>query len=170
MRIAALTVLLCFVSSCTNSDSVDVVRSKNIEVVERFVYEVFGDGQLTVIDEIISPDYVGYWAGWGPTRGREELRQGIAEWRNAFPDWRGSIETIVAESDKVAIRLTSRGTFLGSLGEIEPNQKQVEIAEMAILRLDDGMIVEHWELTDAGSLERQLEIQVPGFGAIAAWQ
>ena len=165
-------VLISFLSCMTGCMSVDPElpdRAKNIEAVERFVYDIFGAGNLDAIDEVISPEYVGYWAGWGETRGRDELRQGIVEWRTAFPDWSGKIETIVTDGDTVVIRLTSKGTFLGPLGDITPNQRTVEIAEMAILRLVDGLVVEHWEMTDGWSLERQLNIRMPDSGARPAW-
>jgi predicted ester cyclase len=145
-------------------------RERSVEIVERFIADIMLAGDLDAIDELVSPDYVAYWAGWGETRGREQLRLEIIAWRHAFPDWSGKIEATVVEGDLVVVRLTAGGTFLGPLGEIEPNRKQVQIAEMAIFRLDNGRIIEHWEMSDVGSLERQLNIKLPDFGTIRAWK
>ena len=169
MQAIATTIFLLATVGCSQLGSESPTPNVNVAVVERFVFEVFGEGNLDVIDEIISPDYVGHWAGWGETRGREALRRAVFEWRTAFPDWAGHINDVVVDGDMVAVRLTSTGTFLGPWGGHEPNQRRVELAEFAIMRIVDGVVLEHWELTDSWSLERQLGIRLPDSEARPAW-
>jgi predicted ester cyclase len=60
-----------------------------------------------------------------------------------FPDVRVEIESMVAEGDLVAVRLTFAGTSATS-GE------RVAWPEMVFTRFSEGKAVESWEVTDTG--------------------
>lgn len=59
-----------------------------------------------------------------------------------FPDFRMSIEDIVAQGDKVAARFIERGTHNGEFMGITPTGRQVTWTEIGILRIEGGKIVE----------------------------
>lgn len=70
-----------------------------------------------------------------------EVRQHFAAMFGAFPDMRVTIEDMVAEGDKVAVRLADHGTLpAGVMGRAE----SVTGTGLAILRVLDGRIVESW--------------------------
>jgi steroid delta-isomerase-like uncharacterized protein len=128
----------------------------NKEVVRRFVVEVVDEGKLELLDEVISPDYLEHTFDPGQAPGREGLRQALVVLRRAFPDFRSTIEEIVAEGEKVAYVAVSRATHQGEFHGIAATGRPIEIEEMHVVRIVDGKIAEHRALYDTFGMMRQL--------------
>ena len=71
-----------------------------------------------------------------------------SEARAAFPDLNVTVEEVMAEGDRVAARVTMRGTHRGEFQGIAPTGKRVEVRAMDMFRISDGKIVEHWGHAD----------------------
>jgi predicted ester cyclase len=82
-------------------------------------------------------------------RGIEARKHIHAVYLTALPDLCDTVEDMFAEGDKVAVRLTSRGTHRGELQGIPPTGKQVTVPGMTINRVADGKITEEWVIVDA---------------------
>ena len=76
--------------------------------------------------------------------------------RGAFPDLEFVAEDMIAEGDKVAARITVRGTHKGPFLDIAPTGKQVSVNAIDIFRFANGKIVEHWGVMDQMSMMQQL--------------
>ena len=76
----------------------------------------------------------------------------------AFPDFSVTIEDAIAEGDRVAVRVTVRGTHQGALMGIPPTGKQIAIKAISMWRVTDGRIVERWESADTLGLMQQLGV------------
>lgn len=61
-----------------------------------------------------------------------------------FPDGLETIDDILAEGDKVAVRHGFRGTQHGRMGPYPPSGKLMTADYMAIYRVAGGLIVEAW--------------------------
>lgn len=83
-------------------------------LVRRFVEDVWNGGQLALLDQIIHPVY--YVPGVG--QGSAAVARNIASFRLAFPDLVWTLEDMVAEGDRVAVRLVLTGTHLGPFRDI----------------------------------------------------
>lgn len=83
---------------------------KNKALVRRFIEEVISNGDLSVAEEILAPDFLFYPPGNSEPMDRDGFQPFIRMFRSAFPDMRDRIEDLIAEEDKVAIRITIRGT------------------------------------------------------------
>ncbi len=79
----------------------------------------------------------------------------------AFPDMQAAIEEMVAEGDKVAIRVNLQGTQKGELMGIPATGKRVTFVATMIDRLSGGQVVEHWEEIDMLGLMQQLGVAPP---------
>lgn len=75
----------------------------------------------------------------------------------AFPDLRIDIDDIIAEDDKVVLRLTFRGTHDGPFRGIEPTGRKISFTAIRIYRAADGKFTESWANQDALGLLRQLK-------------
>ena len=75
----------------------------------------------------------------------------------AFPDWQTTIEDLIAEGDKVVVRITQRGTHQGTFFGLAATGKQVSVTGVAIFRLRYGQIVEEWLITDQLGARQQLD-------------
>ena len=106
----------------------------NKALVRRFFEEVMNKGNVDIVDEIFAPEYVNRHAHPGQTPGPNGVRQLVTNVRRAFPDLVEAPDDLVAEGDRVGLRLTLRGTHLGPFRSVEATGKRVEVMGMAIVR------------------------------------
>lgn len=123
--------------------------------VERYPRAVAA-GEFDVIDEICTEDVVSH-APLGEPRGREALKEYEAPVHEAFPGFDVTIEDIVAEGDRVAMRLTIRGTHEGELMGVPATGSPVEFQNVVFHRMEDGRIAERWVQPDVYGLLEQLD-------------
>lgn len=74
----------------------------------------------------------------------------------AFPDLHVSIDDMVAEGDRVAVRATWQGTHLGEFQTLQPTERHVSFSGMVLWRIVDDKIADRWAYIDTGTLFRQL--------------
>jgi predicted ester cyclase len=74
----------------------------------------------------------------------------------AFPDLHVTIEDMIAEGDKVVVRMTMHGTQQGPLGSIPPTGKQVALSTIDIVHIAGRQIAEEWGIDDRLGLLQQL--------------
>ena len=72
------------------------------------------------------------------------------------------IEDQIAEGDKVVTRLRAVGKHEGELAGIPPSGNDLDIKAIAIHRIENGKLAEHWSAVDSAALLSQLGvIQLP---------
>ena len=132
------------------------MSAANKALVRRIFDEVWNQGNLQVLDEVLDPNYKGEYPS-GPTMtSAEQLKRYIAATRAAFPDLRWAVEDLIAEGDKVVARWTNRGTHQGEWRGIAATGKPVTMSGVSIFRIVNGKIRERWGNTDALGVMRQL--------------
>jgi steroid delta-isomerase-like uncharacterized protein len=131
---------------------------ENKAIVRREHEEIWNSqGNLDAADEIYAPDYIGHDPSLPEDiRGVEAAREFAAMYRSAFPDLEFIIEDQIAEGDKVATRLTIRGTHQGELEGIDPTGNEVEIKGIVFSRIAEGKIAEDWGVFDILGLMQQI--------------
>jgi steroid delta-isomerase-like uncharacterized protein len=83
-------------------------------------------------------------------------KQLLALITRAFPDLHHNIKDMVAEGDKVAVRLNVTGTHKGEFQGIPPSGRKLSLDEMAFLTIIDGRITEGWITSDTMSFMQQI--------------
>ena len=76
----------------------------------------------------------------------------------AIPDMRLDIDDVIAEGEKVLVRLTIRGTHGGDLMGVAPTGRPIEVAVLDLFHVRDGKLAEHWALLDNLGLRRQIGV------------
>lgn len=138
---------------------------QNKAVARRLIEEVFNRGNIDLVDELIAPDFVEHEEmPPGTPAGREGNKAATIMLRSAFPDFKATIDDMVAEGDKVVLRLTWSGTQEGEFMGMPLTGKRFSIPVFDILRIDGGKIVEHWGQMDQMAMMQQLGA-TPGPGA-----
>ena len=134
------------------------MSEENKTLSRRVVEEVLVAGNLDVVDEIISEDYVHHDPAMPEEgHGHESLKEFASMYRLAFPDVHVEIEDMIAEGDRVATRWVASGTHEGELMGISlTGGNRVTVAGTTIDRLVDGQIEETWDYYDALGMMRQL--------------
>ena len=134
---------------------------KNEKLIRRYFEEIWNQGRLEVLDEIISPKYVNHSPGIpNPPAGPDGLKPIVIAIREAFPDLHYEILNLVPARNQVAAHVLMQGTHLGDFFGIAPTGNKINVAQMQIERIDGNQIIEHWRVTDDMSLMKQLGVTV----------
>ena len=131
----------------------------NKALIRRWFEEVWNKGRAEAIDEMFAVDGVANGLSdekGEPLRGPEDFKPFFYKFREAFPDIEVVVEDTVAEGDKVAARCRVRGTHQGDNLGVAATQKPVEFTGIAIVRIENGKIVEAWNNFDFMSMFQQL--------------
>ena len=130
---------------------------QNKELFRRFVEQVFNQGNVALIDELLAPDFVEHEElPPGIPRDREGVKILTIGLRSAFPDFKATIEDMIAEGDKVVVRMNWSGTQNGEFMGIPPTGKSVSFEVIDILRMAGGKYAEHWGLMDTSTMMQQI--------------
>ncbi|MFQ5944520.1 MAG: ester cyclase [Anaerolineales bacterium] len=141
------------------------MSEENKAIARRFFEEVWNQGNLKVVDELLGPDFVASGVPSGIPPHREGFKEFVTMNRAAFPDMNIYIEDQIAEGDLVITRFKIRGTHQGVFAGIPPTNKQVTGTGIGIDRIVDGRIVEAWTNYDEYGMLVQLgAIPAPGEG------
>ena len=134
------------------------MSEENKALINRFVEEVLNGKNLAVVDEIAAEDFAELDPLPGQQQGREGLKQVLAMFFAAFPDFRWTTEEQIAEGDKVVSRFIWSGTHQGDFMGIPSTGRQVTVKGMMIDRIVDGIWTESRILMDNLSMMQQLGV------------
>jgi steroid delta-isomerase-like uncharacterized protein len=98
------------------------------------------------IDEQVAEDFFDHAAG--ARLGPEGVKQHIQGLKSVFPDLHVTIEDILAEGDRVAVRARWQGTHGADFRGIPASGKWVEFTGMVFWRVAEGKILERWASVD----------------------
>lgn len=134
----------------------ETTLESNKTLVHQMQNEIWNKGNLEIVDQLFSDDFVRHFPIGPETRGLDTFREHLISHRAAFPDWSERIELIVADGDLVAVYFASSGTNEGSFQGNVPTGLRISINEMAIFRIAENKIVEQWLIPDLLGLNQQL--------------
>ena len=80
----------------------------------------------------------------------------IAMMRSGFPDIQWTIEDMIKENEKVAVRFTMRGTHQGTFFGVPATGKTIVVQAMNFYRLADDQIIEEFGQPDMLGLLTQI--------------
>ena len=131
-------------------------EQKNKQVVRQF-FELLDRHDTDRIGQLlVSSTNYSFHIGGMPSVDWNEHKGILTSFNNAFPDLHHEIVDMVAEGDKVAIRLNVTGTHKGEFQGIPPTGKKLSLYEMGFITIIDGKITEGWISADTMRLKQQL--------------
>ncbi len=122
------------------------MSAENMDRLKRLLLEGFGQGDMSVLDEVVAEDFVEHQHEL--PQGREGLKDVIRDLRQAFPDLSYTVVRMFEDGDKVRGHFHARGTNEGPFRGRVPSGKVMEIDVIDISRFEDGKMVEHWGVPD----------------------
>ena len=121
---------------------------ENKALVRRFM-QAYNDREMDIFEELVAEDYIDHVF---EQTGRDALKSLFTMAFEGFPDWYEAIEDIIAEGDRVWVRVRATGTHTGDwnlLGaELPATGKSVVLNMVFIWRIADGQLAEGWEVDD----------------------
>jgi steroid delta-isomerase-like uncharacterized protein len=129
---------------------------ENKRVALDFIDRLFVHGDPQAIDELTSDTFTAHTFGPQPV-GRDFLRQALPRVAAGITDPEFRIEDVIAEGDRVAVRLTTSATHTGDFMGMPASGNRYSISEIHIFRIRDGRVSEHWHEFDKSALLAQLK-------------
>ncbi len=132
-------------------------ENENKALVRRWFDEVWNRGRADLIDEMSHRDIAATGLGHGTSesRGTAPFKVFYTNMRETFPDLHVTIEDVVAEGDKVVVRLSVEGTHTGHALAPATGRKAAFTA-IVIARIANGQIVEAWNAIDQLGILHQI--------------
>jgi steroid delta-isomerase-like uncharacterized protein len=133
------------------------VTEESKALMWRITEEIWNNGRLDLIDELIAEDLIDHVQREGlEGTGRARYRASVELARAAFPDYRNPLDVVIAE-DAFAVSYgrftgTHRGDFLG----IPPTGRTIDVPTFGMLRFENGQAVERWGVSDNLAIMQQL--------------
>jgi steroid delta-isomerase-like uncharacterized protein len=130
---------------------------EGIAIVRRFV-EALNKGDEAGLESLVADDFVCHVAGGlaAGAKGPEVWRRRAGALRAAFPDYRITIEDLLADGDQVVMRYRGQGTHRGPLFGANPTNSPVTYTGIMVVRIREGKLVEEWTEYDQLGLMRQI--------------
>lgn len=128
----------------------------NKAVALAFIDRVFVHGDAAAVDELATEDFTAHTFGPQPV-GREMLKAAMPRVAAGIADADFRIDDVIAEGDRVAVRLTSSATHTGTFMGMPASGRRYSIQEIHIFRIRDGRVSEHWHEFDKLALMERLK-------------
>jgi steroid delta-isomerase-like uncharacterized protein len=155
----ALLPFIFLVAVCSCSTSNQIVEDQNKQIIQTYFNEVWNKGNVHVLDELLSPDYINHTPSTpNPPRGAIGLKPIVIAIRKGFPDLHFEIKEIISTPERVVARVVMTGTHTDTLFSIPPTGKHITVNQINIERIENGKIVEHWRVTDELTMMKQLGV------------
>ncbi len=116
----------------------------NKALVRRLFEEAFPSGNPATVRALVAPEIIDHDPMPGQPLGVEGIEYVMTTLLAAQPDLQFTVDDLLAEGDRVAIRWTLRGTSTGPMFGRPPSGQPVEQTAVVIFRLADAKIVERW--------------------------
>ena len=165
--IISLVLILCFMVGCQDKQAMAeleefkaqaALEEANRALAERYI-DAWSKGDAPALKEILSPDFI-HHPRLGVDESLEEAFEGLKERMTMFPDQNLRIQDLIVKGDKFVFRGIFSGTHTGDSEWLPATGKKVEIRGFAIIRVENGRIVEDWGITDLLDLHEQLGYEV----------
>jgi steroid delta-isomerase-like uncharacterized protein len=127
-------------------EEIRAMSEENKALARRYLEEVWDKGNVDLIDELFTTDFVrhGPPAVEGEVRGPEGFKGLVSTYHAGFPDFQVTIDDMIAEGDSVVSRWTVKGTHQGELMGNAPTGNQVTFTGYLFDRISGGKIEEEW--------------------------
>jgi steroid delta-isomerase-like uncharacterized protein len=130
----------------------DKMLEANKQLIRDHYEELVNRKNLAAADHQLAPEFVDLSAPPGTPRGPEAAKQAMHRLHAALPDVWVTLDDVIAEGDRVAVRATWRGTHMGPLFGHPPPGKKVTLTGMVFWRVANGRIVERCATLDLSGL------------------
>jgi steroid delta-isomerase-like uncharacterized protein len=132
---------------------------QNKQLARRLVEEVINQRKMDVIEELFAPGFVEHEVvPPGVPPGPDGVKALFGMVHSAFPNFKATIEHLIAEDGHVALHMNWTGRHEADFMGIPPTGKTISIAVIDIMSITEGKFVAHWGVMDQMALMQQLGV------------
>ena len=130
------------------------------KAIVRRVLEELDRGNHSILTELCTADARLYATGTAEPVSVSGLGPFVEAYFTAFPDYTHRIEDMIAEADRIAVRMVLSGTHKGEFMGLSPTGRRVEYGEILICHFAEGKIADMWVQEDNLWMMRQLGMEL----------
>jgi glyoxylase-like metal-dependent hydrolase (beta-lactamase superfamily II)/predicted ester cyclase len=135
------------------------------EVVKQY-FDALSRRDLDAMASCWAPDGEEHIASQVDAVGPNGVRAYFSELFTAFPDFGLTVQTTVAQDDKVAVHWKATANMTGPLWGLEPTGAHIELEGIDLLTVRDDKIVRNDAVPDGMALARQIGLVPPAGSAL----
>ncbi len=128
---------------------------KNLALINQ-VLELINNRNLDEAFELYDLNYIYHGPGGQELKGRDGIRGLWELFLAAFPDLTSTVDEVISEGNRVALRWTIRGTHTGELFGIPASNKSITLPITEVFRVENGQLAEAWDRYDRLHLMEQI--------------
>ena len=119
------------------------VRSRNQGLMRRVYEEMWNGGNPALAVEIFAQP--------------EGVERFVSQFLPSFPDLQHTVEEMIADGERVAVRFSAKGTHTGAWMNFSPTGKSIHYTGVTWAHIVDGKIIEHHTWWDKAGLIAQIQ-------------
>jgi steroid delta-isomerase-like uncharacterized protein len=135
------------------------VEEQNKEIAKE-VFAAIDAGNFDKLKELFADDFALKVPGFDEPWGTDMLFQAIKSHYAAFPDWTHVIENVVAEGEKVAVKLNQNGTHEAEYEGIPATGIEATLPAMFLFTIKNGKVIDLFAVEDYLGLYMQLGMEL----------
>jgi steroid delta-isomerase-like uncharacterized protein len=149
-------VLLGFSFSCQQQVQ-EGITEEEVQAWTDGVLKMWNEANLNVVDDVYASEIVRHDCGHPEDLvGIENIKSYLENFFNAFPDLNVQVDETIAVGNKIVQRWTLTGTNTGSMAEMPPTDKNIQVTGVSIVHLVDKKAVEIWDYYNVLDMYQQL--------------
>ncbi|MEJ7737996.1 MAG: ester cyclase [Chitinophagaceae bacterium] len=171
LLVAAAITLLCNSVACTDAgnntseegkmnaseENMNTSQNEKIKANTREVYRAAETGDVSKLDSFISKDFIDHSGRGGrEVRGLDSLKADIGDMHKHFKDLKMDIIAQANDNDYSFDMVKLTGTIIDDSWGIPANTR-IESKSVNVVRLKDGMAVEHWRFEQVKEMPSMLK-------------
>lgn len=175
IKLLGVLLSFCFIGivACKDKDKddkdkpvenkVDDTVKKNIETTKSF-YPMWEKGDWAAMEKIVAADFKDHSPMSDPSApfNRDTLMYYLKMNKEAFPDMKMEVLHAAGADDMVFVHYHFTGTNTGSFMGMPPTNKKVDYMGVDLLKIKDGVAIEHWDYGDNITYMRQMGMMPEG--------
>ena len=138
------------------------MSANDIKVIpHQWIEEIWNRGNISLIDELCSEDYIHYEMHTEIPVEEDIMyeKKWIADLRWGLPDLHLSVQDLIAEIERIAIRFTARGTHKRKLLDVPPTKRTIIWHGVMILSVKKSKIHRLWIFPDRQTFVSRLRCE-----------
>ncbi|MFI7588775.1 ester cyclase [Spongisporangium articulatum] len=117
------------------------------DVVRSYHEALWRDGDLGAVERFWAPDAKVHMTGFEGTA-VDVVHEDVTRYFGAFTNIDTSIEDLLGDGDKVALRWATAGDHVGPYGDVPASGKRITMRGVDVFRVEGERIVECWSMWD----------------------
>jgi len=121
------------------------IPEEEMKALIQNLVSALSDGNVTLLDECLSPNLEHHEVDHGPMMGFEDFKSLVSANKTAYPDNKITIDELIISGNKAVVIFTSTGTNTGPLANGEPaTGKKIKWSGVTICYVVGGKISKEW--------------------------